>query len=331
MSKPPVWRRMPVPVLMALVGVALAFTALFNGGNTPTGVLAASRADGCVELTHSLVVPNVSSGSAGNMQPIQPSGALKTENGVRIYCPPGASTPSPTSAATGTATVTNTATASPSATSSAGTTASPTRTNTNTPTGTAQPTQTSTMTPSPTATVTIGPGSPTPTQVTSSPTATATPTFSPTATPTTATPTSTPTPTPSPTPTQTQVSCTPDPAGSYGYESPPNNFEALVTHLTICPGVSEGVQYKPPTNATSVMIQVWMDKTQMPSNAQEAAMVKVGDTWTFSFTARTSAPCEGDPSCGPGQTAPDTSLVKLYIQFRYVDASGSHTQLQRFK
>jgi hypothetical protein len=111
---------------------------------------------------------------------------------------------------------------------------------------------------------------------------------------------------------------------------PPNNFEALINHLLICPDVPVNIRYKPPSQSTSVTIQVLMDKTTMPSFAQEDSMIKVGDTWTYSFVARASAPCEiGCPQGAPN--VPDTSINRLIINFFYTDGSGVHQQTVPFK
>jgi hypothetical protein len=112
---------------------------------------------------------------------------------------------------------------------------------------------------------------------------------------------------------------------------PPNGFEALINHLTICPGVSVSVSYKPPSPSTAVTIQIVMDRTTIPSYAQEDPMAKVGDAWVYNFTARSFAPCEQNPSCGQGEMAADTSLSHLHINFSYTDGSGMHQQSVPFK
>jgi hypothetical protein len=69
-----------------------------------------------------------------------------------------------------------------------------------------------------------------------------------------------------------------------------------------------------------------MDKTTFPSLAVVAPMTFNGTAWVFGFTARISAPCEGNASCLPGQMAPDSTLVHFAIDF-FVTRGSVTTQL----
>ncbi len=268
---------------------------------------------GCIALPYKSIAIDVTNGG-GTMsqpQPQQSVGITKSVGGITYYCPlAGTPTPSPTPTKTATPSVMplQTATSTPTGTVSPSPTPTKTATPSVTPLQTATSTPTGTVSPSPTPTKTATPGlTATNTPVTPSPTATNTPVS----------------------PTPTQVSCTPDAQGSYGYESPPNNFVALVNHRTICPGVLVKVWYKPPSQSTSVGIQILMDKTLMPGEFEDE-MVLEGDTWTYSFVARASAPCQLGCSQG-APNVPDTSLINLDINFVYVDGSGPHLDSVPFK
>lgn len=301
-----------VVLLTSFVSIAsvMAFSA---GGNEGKGVLKSSQVNVCDEPNCRVFAVQV----ARDADPETPTAAPTIQ---------------PSATPVKTATTPPTQMGTPSATPTPKATSTLSNTPTATSTGTQTPLPTIAKTPTPGATATNTPVTPGPTSTNTPVTPQATPTntpVTPSPTPTNTPVTPSPTATNTPTPTPTQVSCTPDAEGSYGYEMPPNNFEALINHLTICPGVTVNVYYKPPSQSTSVGIQILMDQTLMPGEFEDS-MVLVGDTWTYSFVARASAPCQLGCSQG-APNVPDTSLTRLAINFVYTDGSGPHLQSIPFK